>query len=81
MEEEIRAAIGAGAPLYNAGRVADCARIYAETSAELERKYSVPDAIRDQFATARTEADASKKAKMRRIAVRQPKCRTDELRR
>merc|ERR1719183_1355712 len=62
MEKEIRAAIAAGAPMFNAGRTADCARIYAETSAALERKYSVPDAIRAQFAMARTEADASRKA-------------------
>merc|ERR1719183_146883 len=62
METEIRAAIAAGVPMFNAGRAAECARVYAETAAKLERKYSVPDAIRAQFAMARTEADASRQA-------------------
>ena len=61
MEAEIRPAIAAGAPMFNVGRAADCARVYAETAA-LERKYSVPVAIRAQFAMTNKEADASRRA-------------------
>jgi hypothetical protein len=62
MEAEIRSAIAAGAPMFNAGRAADCARVYAETATALERKYSVPVAIKAQFAMANKEADASRRA-------------------
>merc|ERR1719326_613203 len=62
METEIRAAIAAGVPMFNSGRAADRARVYAETAAALERKYAVPEAIKAQFVAARTESDASRKA-------------------
>ena len=62
MKTEIRAAIAAGVPAFNAGRHDECARVYGDTAEALERNYSISERVKAQFATARAERDATRRA-------------------